>query len=412
MKNVVLIANSLSWPNAAQLCIAFRKAGFIVEAVAPEGHPVHRMLSPDRTFVYRPWRPRESLRRAIEASRPQLIIPCDDRIVGHLRALHAQAARFDDPADPSSLSRLVETSLGSQEAFGFLKKRALLGRLSGLPEVRIPRTDEIGSIRALKDWAASYGLPALLKLDRTTGGNDVVLVTDRAALVPSFLQMMLRRSAARRLRDAVWKHEAEPLVDYFRNGAPAVSVQSFVAGRQANCSVACWRGEALASVAVEVVRARPRFGVATVVRPVEGQAMKAAARSIVRHLQLSGFCGFDFILDEASERPLLIEINPRATQICHLPQDSATDLPRALRRALDGQSAEAEAALTPPSGEVALFPQEWLRDRNSAYLAGPQYDVPYEEPDFVRFYGFEPPRRSEEPESISERRLEGSASPV
>ena len=412
VKNVVLIAHSLAWPNAARLAIAFRKAGFVVEAIAPEGHPVHRMLSPDRTFVYRPWRPRKSLRRAIEASQPRLIIPCDDRIVMHLHALHAQAPRFEGPADPSSISTLVETSLGSPKAFDFLAKRRSLGQLSGLPEVHIPRTDEIGTVRALKDWAAAYGLPALLKLDGSTGGKDVVLVTDRAALVPSFLQMMLRRSGVRRLRDALLRNQVEPLVEYFRNGAPAVSVQSFVAGPQANCSVACWRGEALASIAVEVVRARSRFGVATVVRPVEGQAMKAAARSIVRHLQLSGFCGFDFILDEASGRPHLIEINPRATQICHLPPDLATDLPRALRRALDGQSAEAEAALTPPSGEVALFPQEWLRDRNSAYLAGPQYDVPYEEPDFVRFYGFEPPRRSEEPKSISERRLEGSASPV
>ncbi len=281
-----------------------------------------------------------------------------------------------------------------------------------MPDVHVPRTDRIESIRALKDWAAAYGLPALLKLDGSTGGKDVVLVADHAAIVPAILEMRLRRSGARRLKDALQNQDVEPLVGHLRGDAPGVSVQSFVAGRLANCSVACWRGEALASIAVEVVRAKTQFGSATVVRPVEGRAMKAAAHSIVRHLQLSGICGFDFVLDDASERAQLIEINPRATQISHMALDSAIDLPSALRRALDEESVEAEAAFAPPPAEVALFPQEWLRDPNSAYLTGPQYDVPYEEPEFIKFYDFDPPRRSQGTESVSKERLEGSASPV
>ena len=56
---------------------------------------------------------------------------------------------------------------------------------------------------------------------------------------------------------------------------------------------------------------------------VEGVQMKAAARAIVRHLGLSGMCGFDFVLD-ATGAAHLIEINPRATQVNHLRLGPAT----------------------------------------------------------------------------------------
>ena len=75
----VLLAATLEWPNAARLAIAFRDAGFVVFAVAPVGHPVHAMGTPQGTFLYRAHRPVDSLRRAIEISRPDLIVPCDDR---------------------------------------------------------------------------------------------------------------------------------------------------------------------------------------------------------------------------------------------------------------------------------------------------------------------------------------------
>jgi hypothetical protein len=42
----VLLAATLEWPNAARLAIAFRDTGFVVFAVAPVGHPVHAMGTP------------------------------------------------------------------------------------------------------------------------------------------------------------------------------------------------------------------------------------------------------------------------------------------------------------------------------------------------------------------------------
>ena len=123
MTPVVLIAHSLLWPNAARLAIACKNAGFSVAAIATRGHPVHRMRSVDRTFAYSTLDARGSLRRAIELCRPHLIIPCDDRVVVHLHALHSEGARVGDPT-----AKLIETSLGRPDSYEVVRKRSFSRR--------------------------------------------------------------------------------------------------------------------------------------------------------------------------------------------------------------------------------------------------------------------------------------------
>lgn len=118
--------------------------------------------------------------------------------------------------------------------------------------------------------------------------------------------------------------------------------------------------------------------------------MTQAARAIAHHLQLSGMYGFDFVIDEVTKQAKLIEINPRATQINHMHWGPGADLPTALRCALEGQACAPGATITRYPAEIALFPQEWLRDRRSPYLAGAFHDVPFEEPEFLKFYGYAP----------------------
>ena len=98
----------------------------------------------------------------------------------------------------------------------------------------------------------------MLKLDGSWGGRDVIMIRDRAAAAPAYLKMQLHRSLIRRIKTAFSSRDIEPMLTYFRTRTPGVSVQSFVSGRLANCAVACWKGEILASISVEVVRVRPR----------------------------------------------------------------------------------------------------------------------------------------------------------
>ncbi len=371
----VLVATALLWPNAVRLCRAFREVGFEVGAIALPQHPVHSSKAPLRAFEYRPKAPLESLREAIAKQRPDIIIPCDDRIVTHLCALRAVG---DD-----KLSTLIEASLGRGGASGVLAKRGSLGEIRRLPNVDVPRTDNVATASDLRDWVRQFGLPAILKLDGSWGGNDLVVVRHESEIRRAFWEMRLRQSILRGLRRYVTKRDVEAL----SRRRSAISVQSFVPGKPANATVACWRGRVLAQVAVEVVEWAKPFGMATVVRVVDGEAMAAAARSICNRYMLSGLHGFDFIIDERTGATKLIEINPRATQIGHLNLGPGRDLAAALFEALSGRS----AAWRPPiqSENISLFPGEWWRDSQSSYLTSTFHDVPYDDADLALYYGFD-----------------------
>jgi len=288
------------------------------------------------------------------------------------------------------MAKLIETSLGPPESCQPLKRRSLLTELALLPSVRVPPMHAIGDLGALKAWAATQDLPIFLKLDGQSGGEDIIRLADRAGIRKAYVSMKLRRSWLRSLWSAVWRQDVEPMLTRLRDGRPAMSAQSNAAGRPANCAVACWGGEILGFVAVEAVHTTTTFGSASVVRRVGGRDMRAAAESIVRHLGISGMCGFDFMIDDRSGEAMLIEINPRATQITHFPLGPEGDLLTALLRALEGRPAAPQSLEILPEAEIALFPQEWQRDPRSPYLRSAFHDAPYEEPELLKYFGYEP----------------------
>ncbi|MGA7475394.1 MAG: hypothetical protein WBW60_21860, partial [Candidatus Sulfotelmatobacter sp.] len=102
-----------------------------------------------------------------------------------------------------------------------------------------------------------------------------------------------------------------------------------------------------------------------------------------RRLGLSGLYGFDFMLEVDTGNAYIIEINPRATQVGHLSLGPGHDLPEALYAALSGKAVQPAEKVT-EKDTIALFPQEWIRDPESAFLQSGYHDVPWEEPEFVR----------------------------
>jgi hypothetical protein len=156
-----------------------------------------------------------------------------------------------------------------------------------------------------------------------------------------------------------------------------------VAGREATTAVACWEGAVLASLHFEVVHKRDSAGPSSVLRLIDNREMSAAAEKMVQRLKLSGFHGFDFMLETRTGNARLIEINPRATQVGHLTLGPGRDLPAALYAALSGQDLHPAPKVT-ENDIIALFPQEWMRDPDSAFLQSAYHDVPWEEPELLR----------------------------
>jgi acetyl/propionyl-CoA carboxylase alpha subunit len=139
----------------------------------------------------------------------------------------------------------------------------------------------------------------------------------------------------------------------------------------------------LASLHFEVVHKLHSSGPATVLRLVDNAEMASATTTMARQLNLSGFHGFDFMLQEGTDNAYLIEINPRTTQVGHLTLGSGRDLPAALFAAVSGQTLQPATKLT-ENDTIALFPGEWTRNPDSTFLRSAYHDVPWEEPELIR----------------------------
>ena len=139
----------------------------------------------------------------------------------------------------------------------------------------------------------------------------------------------------------------------------------------------------LAAISVHVLAAQGATGPATLVRITHETKMREAAQKLARQLHLSGFHGFDFMIDRRTEQAFLVELNPRAALPCHLRLGADRDLIGALcARVMPSQPLR---PVKPTAAEtVAYFPQAWLSHQEADVLASSYHDVPWSEPDLLK----------------------------
>jgi hypothetical protein len=111
--------------------------------------------------------------------------------------------------------------------------------------------------------------------------------------------------------------------------------------------------------------------------------MSLAIERMVDRLQLSGLCGFDFVLSAEDGSAQLIELNPRATPTCHLIAADGKNLLASLYAALQ-ESCSSSLQRIPRFEPLALFPQEMMRDANSPFLQAAYHDIPWQSPELVK----------------------------
>lgn len=330
----------------------------------------------ERCYPYSALRPLASLRTAIKAVAPDLVIACDDTTALQLDRLHAQACA----AAPlgNELRAVVERSLGAPAACSLATARSKFLSLAAAEGVRVPATSVINGPRELDDWCARRGLPGVLKLDCTWGGQGVAIVRNREDAQAAYRLLASRPSVTSVLARALLERDPSFVMDWLRNAHRVVTVQDFIPGLPANRAVACWQGQVLAGISVLAMRTQHPTGPATVVRVIENVEMSEAVARVVRRLGITGLWGMDFILAASTGAAYAVEMNPRATPISHLPLGLSRNLVLALYARLTGH-APASAPATIDRDVIALFPGEWRRDGASPYLRNGHHDVPWEE---------------------------------
>ncbi|MEO6802209.1 MAG: ATP-grasp domain-containing protein [Granulicella sp.] len=365
------------WPSSARMAMSLLDRGCEVEAICPPGHPLRYVRGIGRCYLYRRFDSVGSLRKALLQSAPDAIIPFDDGVVWQLHEIFRK--------EPS-LRTMLERSLGRSEYFEVTQSRERLLEVAGQLGVRVPQTRRITSQEQLRNWSETVGSPAILKLDGTWGGNGVhfaATANQAGSLLPFLLKPVPRMRAWKRLIV-----DRDPIALWSWKGwlTPTVTVQEFIPGRPANTMMVCWQGKVLGMVTVEVLWSQGPRGSATVVRLIEHEEIAQAAHLIAGRLELSGFHGLDFILEEGSGKAYLLELNPRCTQLGHLPITDQGDLAGLFYSALTGTAVAIDPtdfSLSPPD-TIAFFPQASMWNPRSRALRDGYHDVPWQEPLLVR----------------------------
>jgi thioredoxin reductase len=376
----VLITDTNRWALSTRLAVSLSEAGCEVSAVCPiPGHPLLKTRAVKQIFPYNGLNPLKSLVAAIQEIDPDIIVPACDRGVAHLHKLYEQSRNTG--AAGAKLARLIERSLGSPANYAIASSRHKLLALAREEGIPVPSISGLDTNKEREVWEAEVPLPWVLKADGTCGGGGVKIARTPKEAQEAFVQLprifRFTRAIKRLLinRDLFW------LRSWLDRSDHPISVQSFIHGRPANCAVFAWEGRVLACIGVEVVSSVGSTGPASIVRLVDNTTMTSAASKIASRLGLSGFFGLDFVIEERTEIPYLIEMNPRAAPPCHLRLGEGRDIPGALWSKLTGQPIPEVPPVT-ENEMIAYYPQADGSTR--ALLPSCYQDFPHGEPELAQ----------------------------
>lgn len=377
----ILLTDTNRWPVVPRLAIGFARMGCEVAVLCPTpGHPAEKASGVRRTFEYSGFYPLTSLKYAIEEFRPDVVVPACDRGVQHLHELYAEVCRKQGAE--SRVAATIERSLGAPDGYLVTSCRHALLRAAEAEGIAVPRTRALRQESDLEQWNEEAAVPWVMKADGTSGGRGVRFIPSRAEAAERFLELRTHAGWGELAKRLVLNRDRDWVLYDWRHPRPQVIAQSLIKGRPANCAVVCWRGQVLASLAVEVVAATDFRGPATVVKVVSGEEMIRAAEKLARRLEISGFFGLDFMIENGSGATYLIEMNPRCTPLCPLPLGTGSDLVAALWAQLAGVPTPETRAVT-SNPRIAYFPQAWAMPEKLGALESCYHDLPQGEPALV-----------------------------
>ena len=373
------MAASTWWPASARLAIAMARNGCLISAVCPRGHPLHYVSDVKQVYEFHGFRS-TALLAAIRDSKPDFIVPCDDRIVSQLHELFSLH---------SDLCPLIEYSLGNPGGFPIADSRSELLKVATELGIRVPRSAVVTTGTDAQQSFGRFGPVAVMKMDGTHGGEGVRIVRSAQEAAEAFRSLRLSAGLLAAAHRLLIYGDPLALWSWRRRATAEISIQEYIDGTPANNMVACWHGETLSEVAVECISSAGATGSANIVRRIQNPDLVRAAKLIAAKLGVSGFFGLDFMIEKSSGEPYLIEMNPRCTQLGHLQFQDHVDLASALCERLTGRPSR------PPESPIrnemiGFFPQAWKSSTPGDHWYSSFQDVPWEEKSLVAYLMQEP----------------------
>ena len=353
--DVLIVAIETGRWGPARLPHALKTAGLTVAALCPADNAIAATDFLDRHYALPASRSARPLAKALAAAirdcRPALIVPADEQTVA---LLHSFVRKGPGVLDAQALATIVR-SLGRPAQFDAMLMKSDTLALARTLGIAVPAGGTVASADGAAALAAQIGFPVYLKSSFGWAGQGVTRCEDAAALHAACPAPPSRLGALKALARH-WMGR-----DWYPN-SPAVDVQGAIAGKPAMYCAVAWQGKMLAGFAGIPRETVSATGPSSVVWLGAHPAMAEATERMVAAMGATGFIGFDFMLDDATGAPLLLECNPRPIQVCHLGERIGADLMAPLAEALVGRIPPGPAIAPDREVEVALFPHAARRD--------------------------------------------------
>ena len=351
----------------ARMPYELSSAGFNVTLLAPRDALATHTAFVDKIGYFPPdvtlYQWVQAVAGAVRAVRPALILPGDDVAVRTLMqlALRPPEGLRSDVSD--ELAGVIRRSLGPPSSWtdSIDKSRLFdVARRAGVPIADGDVAERENDAVAI---AAHLGYPVIVRPSRGSGGKGSARCDSEAEL----------RSAIR----------IAPSPDGLDTGEPQrFVIQRFIDGRVVNRAALAWHGVEIAGFTRGRLETHPGpLGPASVVEFVGLPAVRDANLRLFAALDLHGLAGAQYMIEPDRGAALLIEIHRRMLPATHAGGLVGVDLAAALRACVDGVSWTGPTDLPGGTGRrIALFPQEWYRDPESAWLATLPSDAPWHDP--------------------------------
>ena len=351
----------------ARMPYELSSAGFNVTLLAPRDALATHTAFVDKIGYFPPdvtlYQWVQAVAGAVRAVRPALILPGDDVAVRTLMQLALrppEGLRFDVSDE---LAGVIRRSLGPPSSWTDSIDKSRLFDVARRAGVPIADGDVAEREHDAAAIAAHLGYPVIVRPSRGSGGKGSARCDSEAEL----------RSAIR----------LAPSPDGLDTGEPQrFVIQRFIDGRVVNRAALAWNGVEIAGFTRGRLETHPGpLGPASVVEFVGLPAVRDANLRLFAALDLHGLAGAQYMIEPDRGAALLIEIHRRMLPATHAGGLVGVDLAAALRACVDGVSWTGPTDLPGGTGRrIALFPQEWYRDPESAWLATLPSDAPWHDP--------------------------------
>jgi predicted ATP-grasp superfamily ATP-dependent carboligase len=369
---VLLVSTATRWVGTARIPRSLARAGFEVTLLAPRDSLAERS-----SFVARvrhlpdgagatQWV--DAFAAAVGATRPRIVLPCDDMAFRLLQRLVVSPPDELQPTLHLQLAGLIRHSLGDPKHYATSIDKTLLPAAAEALGVRVPPYAVVDGAAAALEFAAAHGYPMVLKRSLGFAGSGVAVVADRDELLRAMTDLARPQQ-----------------LDLGRQPAPRFLAQVFIPGRIVARPSAAWNGREVAGVTRErLVRDPPAMGRGTVMRYYHEPQARAFSEALIAGLGLAGFVGIEYVADARTGELSLLEINRRVTPGTHTGELVGIDLCAALHAAVTGAPSTVPHDVAPGfERTVARFPQEWLRDPASPFLRKYPIDAPWDDPELL-----------------------------